>query len=190
ASWRGILGELCSSVLDSGDFPAAVRDLCLRLQHTPVAHLEAQADALLAGRVAEVDAAAGPFLMSALQVCWLDLAAQFTAEEVKPLEVTGVCPLAVPCPLQASFVSTRARAGTATCIARSAQPNGTWCGSPAATVRKRRTSSTTRSRAVRRQSVRNPAAAAAATARSSIRRRTPGSSRSPMTSQASRSMSS
>jgi FdhE protein len=93
ASWRGILGELCSSVLDSGDFPAAVRDLCLRLQHTPVAHLEAQADALLAGRVAEVDAAAGPFLMSALQVCWLDLAAQFTAEEVKPLEVTGVCPL-------------------------------------------------------------------------------------------------
>jgi FdhE protein len=93
ASWRGVLGELCSFVLDSGEFPTAVRDACVQLREAPVVRLEAQADALLAGRVPEVDAAAAPFLMSALQVYWLDLAARLAPEEVAPLELPGVCPV-------------------------------------------------------------------------------------------------
>lgn len=93
ASWRGVLGELCSVVLDSGEFPAGVRDSCVQSRNASVARLEAQADALLVGRVAEVDAATAPFLMCALQVYWLDLAARLTLEEVTPLEVPGVCPV-------------------------------------------------------------------------------------------------
>jgi FdhE protein len=92
ASWRGVLGELCSCVLERGEFPTAVHDSCTQLRGASVVRLEAQADALLAGRGAEVDAAAAPFLMSALQVYWLDLAAQLEPEEVTPLEVPGVCP--------------------------------------------------------------------------------------------------
>ena len=93
ASWRGVLGELCSFVLDSGEFPTGVRDSCVQLRDAPVARLEAQADALLAGRVAEVDAATAPFLMCALQVYWLGLTARLALEEVTPLEVPGVCPV-------------------------------------------------------------------------------------------------
>lgn len=93
ASWRGVLGGLCSVVLDRGEFPAGVRDSCVQLRDASVARLEAQADALLAGRVAEVDAVAAPFLMCALQVYWLDLAARLTLEELTPLEVPGVCPV-------------------------------------------------------------------------------------------------
>src|SRR6185437_2444319 len=54
ASWRGVLAELCSFVLGSGEFPTAVGESCMQLQEAPVVRLEAQADALLAGRVAEV----------------------------------------------------------------------------------------------------------------------------------------
>ena len=93
ASWRAGLGELCSFVIDSGKIPEEVRDSCARLRDAPVARLEAQADALLAGRGAEVDAAAAPFLMSALQVYWLNLAARLAPEEVTPLEIPGVCPV-------------------------------------------------------------------------------------------------
>lgn len=95
-SWRTILEKLCSSVLESGELPAEVQDTCERLRRTSSASLEAleaQADALLAGRVVELDPAAAPFLMGALQVYWVGLATQFTAEEVKPLQVHGVCPV-------------------------------------------------------------------------------------------------
>ncbi len=93
ASWRTILAKLCSSVLESGELPAAVRETCERLRGASAAPLEAQADALLWGRVVELDPAAAPFVMGALQVYWLGLATQFTAEEIKPLEVHGVCPV-------------------------------------------------------------------------------------------------
>jgi FdhE protein len=92
-SWRDVLGEICSSVLESGALPVAVREICEQLREDPPVSLEAHADALLAGRVEDLDAAAAPFLMSALQVYWLDLATRFTAQEVKPLEVHGVCPV-------------------------------------------------------------------------------------------------
>lgn len=93
ASWRGVLGEICSVVLEREESPIAVRDSCVQLRDAPAARLDAQADALLAGRVAEIDAAAAPFLMCALQVYWLDLAARLTLEELIPLEVPGVCPV-------------------------------------------------------------------------------------------------
>jgi FdhE protein len=93
ASWRGVLGELCSSVLESGELPAAVRETCERLRGASAAPLEAQADALLGGRVVELDLAAAPLIMGALQVYWLGLATQFATEEIKPLDIHGVCPV-------------------------------------------------------------------------------------------------
>ena len=93
ASSRGVLGELCGSVLKSRELPAAAREICEQLREGPRASLEAHADAVIAGRTSELDAAAAPFLMGALQVYWLDLATRFTTEEIKPLEVHGVCPV-------------------------------------------------------------------------------------------------
>jgi FdhE protein len=91
--WRGVLGQLCDSVLRSRDFPASVRDICGRLRDSRPQEIEAQADALLTLQSAEIDAAAAPFVMSALQVYWVHLASQFSAADVSQLDVPGVCPV-------------------------------------------------------------------------------------------------
>ena len=70
--------------------------------------IEAQADALLAARIAEVDAAAAPFLMGALQVYWGDLARRLTVEDVSGVDAPGVCPVCGVLPV-ASVVRTDAR---------------------------------------------------------------------------------
>ncbi|TLY76998.1 MAG: formate dehydrogenase accessory protein FdhE [Gammaproteobacteria bacterium] len=91
--WRGILGQLCDAVLRSPEFPAGVRDTCARLRDSRAQQIEAQADALLTLQSAEIDAAAAPFVMSALQVYWVHLASQFAAADVSQLDVPGVCPV-------------------------------------------------------------------------------------------------
>ena len=91
--WRGIVGQLCDAVLRSPEFPAGVRDTCARLRDARAQEIEAQADALLTLQSAEIDAAAAPFVMSALQVYWVHLASQFAAADVSQLDVPGVCPV-------------------------------------------------------------------------------------------------
>jgi len=91
--WRGIVGQLCDAVLRSPEFPAGVRDTCARLRDSRAQEIEAQADALLTLQSAEIDAAAAPFVMSALQVYWVHLASQFAAADVSQLDVPGVCPV-------------------------------------------------------------------------------------------------
>ncbi|HXY97520.1 MAG TPA: formate dehydrogenase accessory protein FdhE [Steroidobacteraceae bacterium] len=92
-AWRGLLLKISASVAASPAGTPAVRELDRRLRGFTVKELEAQADALLATRASEIDVAAAPFLMSALQVHWVALARQLKADDVAPLDVPGVCPV-------------------------------------------------------------------------------------------------
>src|SRR3546814_9575120 len=63
---------------------------CLLNDH---ATLEAYADAVLAERENDVDAAAAPFIMAALQVYWTSLAADFNESLLPAVSPHGVCHL-------------------------------------------------------------------------------------------------
>jgi len=91
--WQGVLRELVAAVAAAPGVPAAVEILALRLREAPATWLEAQADALLAVQPQEIDIAAAPFLMAALQVHWVALTAAFVADRVQALDVPGICPL-------------------------------------------------------------------------------------------------
>ncbi|HEX9208537.1 MAG TPA: formate dehydrogenase accessory protein FdhE [Steroidobacteraceae bacterium] len=106
--WRDVLLRLCDAVSASPETPPGVRDLCARLRQAPAAELEAQADALLGARAEGIDAAAAPFLMAALQVCWVDLASRLAVEDVAELGTHGVCPVCGSLPV-ASIVHTDPR---------------------------------------------------------------------------------
>jgi len=93
AAWRELALSLSSVVTASLPGTPGVREIDRRMSALSVTALEAQADALLAGRVSEIDVASAPFLMSALQVQWVALASRLKADEVAPLDVPGVCPV-------------------------------------------------------------------------------------------------
>lgn len=92
ACWRGVLTSLCDALLARGEFPAAVHEVCQRLRAAAPAELEAQADALLATPARAIDAAAAPFVMAALQVCWTQRASTLAAQDLTALELPGLCP--------------------------------------------------------------------------------------------------
>jgi len=108
SEWRDLAAELCGTVAADPTAPAAVRDAQRRLQALSPEHLEAQADALLSARHADIDAAVAPFLMAALQVSWVALVSRLRPEDVPPLEVRGVCPACGSLPV-ASVVRADAR---------------------------------------------------------------------------------
>jgi FdhE protein len=91
--WRDLLKHLCAEVAGAKGFPASVADTCTRIAKAPHEEIEAQADALLTARHNEVDAAMAPFVMAALQVCWVDLASRFVVADVQPLDIPGICPV-------------------------------------------------------------------------------------------------
>jgi len=91
--WLGVLPELCDQVAALAEFPASVRDICSQLRSSRREDLETQADALLAGRAAEVNPACAPFIMSTLQVYWVHLASRLPLGAVTELDVPGVCPV-------------------------------------------------------------------------------------------------
>jgi FdhE protein len=103
--WRGLLEQLCVAVASAPDFPAGVAATCMRIAQAPAAQIEAQADALLGSRDAEVDGAMAPFVMAALQVCWVDVASRFALADVPPLDVPGICPVCGSLPV-ASMIRT------------------------------------------------------------------------------------
>ena len=92
-SWRELLKQLCATVAGAKGFPASVAATCERIAHASHDQIETQADALLTSRHAEVDGAMAPFVMAALQVCWVDVASRFAADDVKPLDIPGICPI-------------------------------------------------------------------------------------------------
>ncbi|AUL48733.1 formate dehydrogenase accessory protein FdhE [Bordetella trematum] len=95
-AWRGLLDGLLQAVAAAADTPGAARAVCERLRQAlreRPDEVEALADALLADRNAEVDSAAAPLVMAALQVYWTDLACRFDLQDMPVASPFGVCPL-------------------------------------------------------------------------------------------------
>jgi FdhE protein len=92
AAWRALAAELSERVAATADIPDSARDELSQLRTLPPEWLEAQAEALLAGRREEVEMAVAPFVMAALQTYWVALASRLSEEVVPALEVPGVCP--------------------------------------------------------------------------------------------------
>jgi FdhE protein len=90
--WRGILGDLCTTVASAPGFPPAVRSVCERILTSSVASLEAQADLSITARSEGLDVQAAPFIMAALQVYWSAMTSTFRAADVQQLDVPTVCP--------------------------------------------------------------------------------------------------
>jgi FdhE protein len=93
AQWRETLEFLCAALAARPGFPPGVGDSISTIRRATPAWLEDQATAILEARNDAVDMPVAPLLMAALQVQWVALTAQFVANEVKPLDVPGVCPL-------------------------------------------------------------------------------------------------
>ncbi|KVT58925.1 formate dehydrogenase accessory protein FdhE [Burkholderia ubonensis] len=91
--WRAVLYELLDRVEGAGLVNPPLAKLLDRLRLMAPAELDAQADAILALRFAEVDPATAPFLMAALQVVWTDLASRTQPADVPFLEQPGLCPV-------------------------------------------------------------------------------------------------
>ena len=91
--WRQALASLCDSVAALPDMAEPVRAVCDRLRGLEPEQLEAHADLLLAAETTAVDVAAAPFLMAALQVYWVDMASRLRIDDVRDLDVPGVCPV-------------------------------------------------------------------------------------------------
>lgn len=93
AVWRAVLRELIDLVDAAGTVTPALGTLLDVLRTTLDAELEAAADAVLDLRFEQIDAAAAPFLMAALQVVWTDAACRLDARDVPYIETPGVCPV-------------------------------------------------------------------------------------------------
>jgi FdhE protein len=91
--WPETLEFLCAALAAQTGFPAGVSDSISAIRRATPAWLEAQATAILEARNEAVDIPVAPLVMAALQVHWVALAARFVADEVKALDVPGVCPL-------------------------------------------------------------------------------------------------
>ncbi len=97
SAWRALLARLLDDVLAGDGLSDGAAAACTRLRQTLEStpeQVEDIADALLASGYdsVDVDAAAAPFVMAALQVYWTAMAAAFDPEQV-PSGPFGVCPL-------------------------------------------------------------------------------------------------
>jgi FdhE protein len=91
--WRDTLELLCAALAARTGFPAGVSDSISTIRRAPPAWIEAQATSILEARSEAIEIPVAPLVMAALQVHWVALAAHFVADEVKALDVPGVCPL-------------------------------------------------------------------------------------------------
>jgi FdhE protein len=91
--WRETLEFLCAALAAQAGFPAGVNHSLSAIRRAAPAWIEAQANAILETRNDAIDPAVAPLVMAAMQVHWVAAAAQFAADEVKGLDVPGVCPL-------------------------------------------------------------------------------------------------
>jgi len=105
--WRQSLFSICDALLALPDLPAQVRLACERLRMLEPTQLDSQADGLLA-RSSDVDAALAPFVMAALQVHWVAIASRMSLDDIRPLDVPGVCPTCGTLPV-ASIVRSDSR---------------------------------------------------------------------------------
>jgi FdhE protein len=91
--WRETLEHLCAALAAQAGFPAGVSENISRLRGASPAWIEDQTVSILEARNDAVDASVAPVIMAALQVHGAALAAQFSADEIKALDVPGLCPL-------------------------------------------------------------------------------------------------
>jgi FdhE protein len=107
--WHDTLESVCAPLTADARFPAAVGEIVARIRSGTRGWRERQADALLEpGRDGEIDIAAAPFIMAALQVHWVALASRFETDCVRTLDAHGVCPLCGSLPV-ASIVYAHAQ---------------------------------------------------------------------------------
>jgi FdhE protein len=92
-AWRDVLLSLLDKIEAAGPLTPALTQLFARLRALDATELDTQADAIFAQRFAEVDPAAAPFIVAALQVVWTDLASDITERQVPYLETPGLCPV-------------------------------------------------------------------------------------------------
>jgi FdhE protein len=91
--WRETLEFLCAALAAQTGFPAGVSDSIATIRRATPAWIEAQSTSILEARNDAIDIPVATVVMAALQVHWIALAAHFTADQVKALDVPGVCPL-------------------------------------------------------------------------------------------------
>jgi len=94
--WRTLLGDLLDHMAAAADTPLQTRQIVGGLKqrlHADPELLDAYADAVLAERAGDVDAAAAPFVVAALQVYWTALAADFNPDDLPVVSPHGVCPM-------------------------------------------------------------------------------------------------
>ena len=91
--WRETLEFLCAEIEAHPSFPAAVGQSLAMIREATPAWLEAQAMSILDSRSDAIDARAALFIMAALQVHGVALAAGFVADKVNALDIPGICPL-------------------------------------------------------------------------------------------------
>jgi FdhE protein len=101
--WLAVLTEICSVVAALPDMRDSARVACDRVRNQQTAQLEEQADLLLGARTDGVNGEAAPFVMSALQVCWVHMVTSLSLDRVRELgaahdeaaraDVPGVCPM-------------------------------------------------------------------------------------------------
>jgi FdhE protein len=92
-AWRETLESLCTALAAQSGFPSGVSEGISRIRRATSAWIETQATAILEAQNDAIDAQVAPLIMAALQAHWVALAGHFVVEEVKALDVQGVCPL-------------------------------------------------------------------------------------------------
>jgi FdhE protein len=91
--WRVVLRRLADRVEAAGAITPALAKVLDDLRAMSDAQLDAQADALLAQRYAEVAPATAPFITAALQTVWTALASRLNVKDVPYVDAPGVCPV-------------------------------------------------------------------------------------------------
>ncbi len=105
--WRDTLESLCLALSGHSNFPAGVANSIALLRSATPAWLEAQAMSILDAQGEAIDARTALFIMAALQVNAAALTAGFAADQVKALDIAGICPLCGTLPV-ASIVRSQA----------------------------------------------------------------------------------
>jgi FdhE protein len=91
--WRETLEFLCAAIAAHSRFPEGVSQSIAMIRAATPAWLEAQAMSILEAQSDAIDARAALLIMAALQVHAAALSTGFVADEVKALDIPGICPL-------------------------------------------------------------------------------------------------
>jgi FdhE protein len=94
-----VLRGLADRVEAAGAVTPALAKVLDTLRAMDDAALDAQADALVALRYAEIVPSTAPFIMAALQVVWTDLASRLDVRDVPYVDTPGVCPVCGSAPV-------------------------------------------------------------------------------------------